>query len=95
MFSHDTYTLDYFIQKFEEIPSSYIGLSTDALATDAWEWCAADEAEVLFKLIRPYGQLIAVNDGLDDCIYYGADPHSRVLNFLKVVKQKRSFFFHT
>lgn len=88
---HDTYTIDYFIEKFSAMTTDYFSMSTAANPTDAWEWMeSAEEAEALHGLIKPFGILLQVNDGEGEWAVYGDTIKLRIVNFLKYVKKSRT-----
>lgn len=99
------YTLDYFIQKFKNIPedSWCIGKSTDEQGRhDVWghagevdENQATEEANALWEIIRPYRlSLSNINDGVGDFADYGANPKDRVLNFLYYILEDRRMYYY-
>lgn len=80
--------INYFVTKFSNIPEEYIGMSTDN--TDAWEWCDKAEQEELYRIVKPYGILLCVNDGEDEYAWYGATPKDRILGFLEYIRENKS-----
>lgn len=86
-YSHEVYTLDYFLKKFEEIPEEYIGTSEQG--TDAFEWCGLDEGNELFKIVKPWCILSDVCDGTPQYINMGATPKQRLINMLLHIKKYR------
>ena len=83
------YDIEYFIDKFKQIPENYISLSSDINPTDAWEWCSIEEAEALYDMINPYGILLQANDGEGGWERYAATPKARILAFLDYVSYVR------
>lgn len=84
------YDINYFKRKFTEVPEEYLSMSTDSDPTDAWEWCNQEESDELYKIVRVYGILLAVNDGHAEYAHYGSTPKKRVLAFLDYVSATKS-----
>jgi len=82
------FTIDFFIQKFNNVPDEYCGLSKDD--KDFWEWLTEYEAEALYTLIEPFGLLVQVNDGVGQWASLGETPKQRVIQFLLFVKRQRT-----
>ncbi len=80
--------IDYFIRFFEYIEKDMIGMSTDKPSSDAWEWLREDEADDLYDIIKPFGLLIEVNDGMNNWEEIGKTPQERVCNFLQWVQRQ-------
>lgn len=93
-YSEVVYTLDYFIQKFSDIPEEFIGVTSDDDPTDVWEWCSKEESNALFLHIKPWGILCDVNDGIEKWEGYADTPKARVLKFLQYIKDNRIQFLH-
>lgn len=91
-----TYTLDYFIGRFEAIPEEQwcIKEPTDEAGRhDCWGHLGevtldttSDEAKALYILVAKHGSLTQANDGVNG--YVGNTPKQRVLNFLNAIKEK-------
>ena len=86
------FTLEYFIKKFADLPEDYMGLTTED--TDAWMWCSTEEADALAKIVKPFGLLIDVNDGIDSGKGYGDTPKQRVLRFLNHIADVKVQFYY-
>lgn len=71
----EVYTLEYFINKFSDIPEDYIGLSSEG--TDAYEWCDQDEGNALYMIVRLWGYLTDINDGINSSKFFGRTPKGK------------------
>jgi hypothetical protein len=83
------YSLDYFILKYESLDASWFCLSTEKDNMDAYEWLTDVEAEALFCMVKPWGILTDVNDGIDGYDFFGDTIKGRIINFLKHIKEKK------
>lgn len=90
------FTLDYFIKFFESMDDdmycfTYQKDSSLVAQADAWEWLSNDEQEVLYSIIKPYGMLVLVNNGVGEYVNLGATIKDRVVNFLKHIVKMRTY----
>lgn len=93
------YDINYFISKFEAIPSEQWceARCTDAEGRhDVWGHCGetdegatTDEAHNLYRLVRSYGYLGDICSGSEGS--WGDNPKERVLKFLQYVKIQGGF----
>ena len=86
--------IEYFINKFNDIPEEYFSLSTEVNPTDVWEWCDPSESEDLYSIARRFGVMLMANDGDEDYLQFGDNPKQRVVNFLLHIKNTRSPYLY-
>lgn len=81
-------SIDYFINKFNEIPDEMIKVSTEDDSYDAWEWCSPLEADSLSCHIDKFETtLLEANDGIGDWAgVTNKTPKQRILMFLNILK---------
>jgi hypothetical protein len=86
------FDIDYFIDHFQIISEDQLLCSdeVDVTPSDAWEWLTEDEADYLYALIRPFGILLHVNDGVGEWQHYGNSPKERVIRFLNFIKYSKT-----
>ena len=95
------YDLEYFIAKFEEIPSEQWTSGTyldDKGFMCAYGHCGMREGDISTKESRAIGKLILdldeswsytladVNDGIGEYSKFGGEPKQRVVNYLKSLR---------
>ena len=90
-----SYSIDYFIKFFEELDPLMMCMSAHSTTgnppqCDAWDWLDPTEQDALYDIIKDFGFLIHVNDGVGAYRNLGEDPHSRIVAFLKYIKQGRA-----
>ncbi len=102
-YSHDTYTLDYFVEKFGAIPADQWTAEADYDAygrRDVWGHVNGyadgpnEEADELYRIAYAFGWLSEVCAGTDEDHYWGKSPKARVLRFLEHVRNNRVPFLH-
>ena len=91
---NEEYTLDYFISMFSMMDASWFSLSTEPEQLDAYNWLSEEEQEALYKIVKPWGILTDVNDGIDGYDLYGETIKERILNFLNHIKDNRFKYFY-
>ncbi len=83
------FILEDFISRFEDIPEEQFTLSTDLKPLDAYEWLTEKEQEALYRIVRPWGYLTDINDGVEPYSVYGDTIKERILNFLYYIKKNK------
>lgn len=83
------YYLEYFIEKFENIEEEQFTLSAVPRPLDAYEWLTEKEQDTLYRIVKPWGILTEVNDGIEPYSIYGETIKERIINFLYYIKKNK------